>query len=242
MNAPVSRVDGVAMRPMGEAAVLLEFPDAEATLGAYLGLRAARDEAVVRDVLHRAPMPHDGAARAVSDIVPAARTVLVAFDRGAATAASAGAWVREVVSRDGSRDTGSEVVADAVAAPVVELAVRYDGDDLDDVAEMRGLAREELIALHTATIWTAAFVGFTPGFAYLDGGDDRLDVPRRASPRPIVPAGSVALAAGYCGVYPRESPGGWQLIGSTDAALWDSARPEPALLGPGTRVRFIRVV
>jgi KipI family sensor histidine kinase inhibitor len=126
-------------------------------------------------------------------------------------------------------------------APSVEIPVRYDGPDLDDVAALAGCRRDELIALHTGALYTAAFIGFAPGFAYLTGGDDRLVVPRRAAPRSAVPAGSVALAAGYCGIYPRESPGGWQLIGTTDAELWNTARAEPALLAPGTRVRFIRV-
>jgi KipI family sensor histidine kinase inhibitor len=122
----------------------------------------------------------------------------------------------------------------------VELSVRYDGADLAAVADLTGTSVEDVIAAHTGQFWTAAFIGFAPGFAYLTGEDDRLTVPRRADPRPVVPAGSVALAAGYCGVYPRESPGGWHLIGTTSATLWDPRRLEPALLVPGTRVRFVR--
>ncbi len=98
-----------------------------------------------------------------------------------------------------------------------------------------------MVAAHTGTAWTAAFSGFAPGFAYLTGGDPRLSVPRRAEPRTRVPAGAVALAGGFSGVYPRASPGGWQLLGRTDLAVWDLARDPPALLRPGVRVRFTAV-
>ncbi len=95
-----------------------------------------------------------------------------------------------------------------------------------------------MIAAHTGTEWKVGFTGFAPGFAYLIGGDPRLVVPRRAEPRPRVTAGSVALAGPYSGVYPTESPGGWQLIGHTDLPLWDLQRDPPAVLRPGMRVRF----
>jgi KipI family sensor histidine kinase inhibitor len=125
------------------------------------------------------------------------------------------------------------------AAAAVELPVRYDGEDLDEVADLLGLTRADVIALHTSSDWRVAFCGFAPGFAYLVTDHDRLRVPRRASPRPSVPAGSVGLAGEFSGVYPRSSPGGWQLIGSTDAVLWDPSASRPALLAPGTRVRFV---
>lgn len=135
---------------------------------------------------------------------------------------------------------GAAPVTGAVAAagPTVEIAVRYDGPDLADVARLTGLSESEVVAAHTGTPWVVAFGGFAPGFFYLVGGDPRLQVPRRESPRPRVPAGAVGLAGEFSGVYPRASPGGWRLLGTTDAVLWDSDRAEPALLSPGASVRF----
>lgn len=128
--------------------------------------------------------------------------------------------------------------AAAIDANRVELEVRYDGDDLDEVARLAGLSREEVVARHTGTEYVVAFLGFQPGFAYLIGGDPALEVPRLAEPRTRVPAGSVAIAGPYSGVYPRESPGGWRLLGRTDAVLFDHGRASPALLAPGDLVRF----
>ena len=121
----------------------------------------------------------------------------------------------------------------------IEVPVTYDGEDLADVANHTGLSEDEVVAAHTGTPWTVAFGGFAPGFAYLVGGDERLVVPRRDSPRTSVPAGSVGLAGEFSGVYPRSSPGGWQLIGRTDAVMFDVDRDPPALLAPGARVRFV---
>jgi KipI family sensor histidine kinase inhibitor len=126
-------------------------------------------------------------------------------------------------------------------AAVVEIQVRYEGPDLAEVAAITGLTTAEVIAAHTGQPWRCAFAGFAPGFCYLTGGDPRLDVPRRHESRTSVPAGSVALAGGFSAVYPRESPGGWQLIGSTDAVLWDVDRQPPALLQSGGWVRFVDV-
>jgi KipI family sensor histidine kinase inhibitor len=121
----------------------------------------------------------------------------------------------------------------------VEIPVRYDGPDLDEVARLTGLSPEEVAARHMGAEYVVGFLGFAPGFAYLLGGDERLRVERRAEPRERVAAGSVALAGPYSGIYPRESPGGWQLIGSTKTVLFDAAREPPALLSPGDRVRFV---
>ena len=107
------------------------------------------------------------------------------------------------------------------------IPVRYDGQDLDEVAQLLGVDADELVARHQAATWTVAFTGFAPGFGYLVGDDPLFDVPRRPSPRTRIPAGSVALAGRFSGVYPKESPGGWQLIGRTDAAMWDLSRPQP---------------
>jgi KipI family sensor histidine kinase inhibitor len=122
---------------------------------------------------------------------------------------------------------------------LVELSVTYDGPDLDDVAECWGCAVEQVVARHQETELVSAFCGFAPGFAYLTGLDERLHVPRRESPRKRVPAGAVAVADVFTAVYPRESPGGWQLVGRTAEPLWDVERDPPARLVPGTRVRFV---
>jgi KipI family sensor histidine kinase inhibitor len=129
-------------------------------------------------------------------------------------------------------------VSAAADTEPVEIAVVYDGPDLAEVARLTGLDEEAVVAAHTGTPWRIAFGGFAPGFAYLTGGDPRLAVPRRDEPRTTVPAGAVGLAGEYSGVYPRPSPGGWQLIGRTDAVLWDADRDPPALLTPGGTVRF----
>ncbi|MGH8917838.1 MAG: 5-oxoprolinase subunit B family protein, partial [Actinomycetes bacterium] len=120
----------------------------------------------------------------------------------------------------------------------VVIDVVYDGADLSEVADRTGLSIAAVINAHTVTPWRVGFGGFAPGFAYLVGGDPRLLVPRRPEARTVVPAGSVALAGEFSGVYPRRSPGGWQLIGRTDAVLWDIGRPHPALLTPGAWVQF----
>jgi KipI family sensor histidine kinase inhibitor len=125
--------------------------------------------------------------------------------------------------------------------PLVEIPTVYDGADLAQVAQWWRMTTDEVIATHTAIEHRVAFLGFAPGFAYLIGLPDHLQVPRLPTPRPSVSAGAVALADCFCGIYPRETPGGWQLIGRTAVVLWDAARPEPALLTPGARVRFVAV-
>lgn len=120
----------------------------------------------------------------------------------------------------------------------IEIPVRYDGPDLAEVAALWGVSVEAAVRIHTSAEFRVAFCGFAPGFGYLTGLDERYGVPRRATPRTAVPAGSVALGGPYTGVYPRSSPGGWQLIGTTDVVLWDTGREPAALLAPGTRVRF----
>jgi KipI family sensor histidine kinase inhibitor len=131
-----------------------------------------------------------------------------------------------------------EQTAKLHSGPVITIPVHYDGDDLDRVAELTGRSADEVIMTHTGQLWTVAFCGFAPGFGYLVGEHDRLAVPRRPEPRTRVPAGSVALADAYCGIYPRATPGGWQLIGRTEVTIWDLDHDPPALLRPGARVRF----
>ena len=194
----------------GDQALLLQF-DSTAEVLAWAG--ALRDVAIP-DVL---------------DIVPAARTVLLQLD---------GPGRQDVVRRELHAmrvEVGAETTAPG--EPLV-IDVVYDGADLDEVAELTGLASAQVVDAHTANPWIVGFCGFAPGFAYLVGGDPRLAVPRRSEPRPSVPAGSVGLAGEFTGIYPRRSPGGWQLIGHTDAVLWDIDRPDPALLTPGSRVQF----
>lgn len=163
------------------------------------------------------------------DLVPAARTLLVIFDTFATTADAVAAEIRQ-------REIDPAAEPDG---PLVQVLVVYDGEDLTEVARMTGLTGKEVVARHQRPEYRAAFCGFAPGFAYLAGGDPALRVPRRDSPRTSVPAGSVGLADQFTGVYPRQMPGGWQLIGRTDAILWDLDREPPALLAPGTRVRFM---
>ena len=166
----------------------------------------------------------------VEDLVPAAATLLVVVDEGAdLTAVRRG--LEGLTVEPASPD-------DAEDGDVVEIPVTYDGPDLADVARLTGLSEREVVEAHTATIWRVAFGGFAPGFGYLIGGDARLEVPRRDSARTAVPAGSVGLAGEFSGVYPRESPGGWQLIGTTSVAMWDLDRDPPALLRAGSTVRF----
>ena len=122
---------------------------------------------------------------------------------------------------------------------LVELPVVYDGPDLDDVAARWGTDVDGVVARHAGTTFVSAFCGFAPGFAYLAGLADEHAVPRLDTPRTRVPGGAVGLAGPWCGVYPSESPGGWRLLGRTDVRLWDPDLSDPALLAPGTRVRFV---
>jgi len=167
------------------------------------------------------------------DVVPAARTVLVRC------APSLLAPVRERL--EAFLAAPLPPAPPPAAGTTLAIEVRYDGPDLDRVAVLTGLDPADVIAAHAGRPWRVAFDGFAPGFAYLEGGDKRLAVPRRETPRTEVPAGSVGLADGYSGIYPRPSPGGWQLIGRTTAVLWDAEREPPALLRPGWWVRFVAV-
>jgi len=157
----------------------------------------------------------------VIDVVPAARTVLVTHDGSLATDV-----LREPTEAAPPR-------GDTVSIDVV-----YDGADLDDVAAATGMSVDDVVRLHSGAEYTVAFCGFMPGFAYLVGLPTELQLPRRPTPRTRVPSGAVAIAAEFAGIYPRESPGGWHLLGHTGAVLWDETREPSALLTPGTVVRF----
>lgn len=167
----------------------------------------------------------------VTDLVPAARTLLLRLDPASADANAVEAAVRSTRPVPGRCRDG-----DLLRVPVI-----YDGADLTEVARMTGLTVRGVIEAHTAAEWTVAFGGFAPGFAYLVGGDGRLQVPRNAESRTKVPAGAVGLAGPFSGVYPRESPGGWRLVGHTEMQMWNIDRDPPALLRPGVRVRFEEV-
>ncbi|MEY9989806.1 KipI family sensor histidine kinase inhibitor [Streptomyces sp. V4I8] len=198
--------------PVGDDALLVEVASGEEAQALHAELLRRRAEG---------SLP-------VREIVPAARTVLLDGLADPARLAS-------------ELTTADVPPAPARARDVVELPVRYDGPDLADVAAHWGVSPHEVARIHAATEFSVAFCGFAPGFGYLTGLPPRYDVPRRATPRTAVPAGAVALAGPYTGVYPRSSPGGWQLIGTTDTVLWDHTRVPAALLSPGTRVRFVPV-
>jgi KipI family sensor histidine kinase inhibitor len=218
---------GAVVLPYGERALLLQLPgDLVGTAVADSTDRADRAAEVAgwAHAIRSADLP------GVLDVVPAARSVLVHLDRPG-LAAEVGRLLARLAPGLGPEDAGSR---SAVAIPV-----RYDGPDLAGVAEATGLSVGDVIRAHCGSSWRVAFAGFAPGFAYLVGGDPRLRVARRPEPRTRVPAGAVALAAGYTAVYPRTSPGGWQLIGTTEQPVWDLAQDPPALLTPGREVRFV---
>ena len=202
--------------PAGDAALLVELADLAHTLALYRALQT---------------QPIAG----VHELVPAARTLLVHFHPELLAPPALIAALRR---------TASALAAHAAEPPppgrIVEIPVRYDGEDLAELAEHLGVSARELVARHTGQPWQAAFAGFAPGFVYLAGGDALFtQIPRRKTPRTRVPAGSVALAGDFSAIYPSASPGGWQLIGTTACALWDRARAEPALVQPGFQVRFV---
>lgn len=175
--------------------------------------------------LHGHLQQHPAAGQ--TELVPAAQTVLVRFE----TTQQAADFLAAPNLPQASGDVRTH--GHTVTIPVV-----YDGQDLTDVATQLGISEQAVIYAHTTGHWSVAFAGFAPGFFYLHRHDNVLDVPRRATPRTSVPAGSVGLAGDFSGIYPRTSPGGWQLIGRTDAPLWDLNQNPPALLEPGMQVQF----
>jgi KipI family sensor histidine kinase inhibitor len=195
--------------PAGSDAFLVELDDLETTLTLLDRLLADRPEGIV-------------------ELVPAARTVMVRFDPHVTDRVRLSALICTIeLDQRTSREGDS-----------IEIPVAYDGEDLADVAEILGCSVEEVIRRHAEATYTVAFTGFAPGFAYMTSDDPDFDVPRRKSPRVRIPAGSVALGGKFGGIYPSDSPGGWQLIGRTPLKMWDTNRPRAALLAPGDRVRF----
>lgn len=205
------------VRVAGDAAVLAQAGPAP---GAAAGLAAAI--AALR-------LP------GVTDIVPGAATVLVIAEPGGMGLARLAGRIRELLA-------GPVPPAPAAGAAPVSVPVCYDGPDLAEVARLTGLSAGEIIERHQAAEYRVGWLGFAPGFGYLTGLDPVLaQVPRLATPRQRVPAGSVAIAGGLTAVYPSASPGGWRLIGRAAARLWDPAREPPALFAPGAPVRFLAV-
>lgn len=198
--------------PVSQSALLVELPELASTLDLLGALQAA---------------PVAG----VKELVPAARTIFISFDPHLTNAPR----LRRAIEglRVEARQGGS--------GQRVEIPVRYNGEDLAEVGELLGVSVAEVIRRHTSRDYTVAFNGFAPGFAYLTGGDESLQIPRRATPRTRVPAGSVAVAGTFSAVYPDETPGGWQLLGTATVRMWDLQRDPPALLQPGMRVRFVDV-
>lgn len=196
--------------PCGRTGLLVELDTLDEVLDLYAALSEQTPDGVV-------------------DVVPAARTVLLHVDPAVTDLAQLEQAVCGIEPRRGERPSGD----------LVEVPVVYDGADLQEVGSLTGWGADGVVERHTAVEWTVAFCGFAPGFGYLVAPGTEWDVPRRASPRTTVPAGSVALAGEFSAVYPRESPGGWQLIGGTDLVLFEVERDPPALLTPGTRVRFV---
>jgi KipI family sensor histidine kinase inhibitor len=200
----------VRLRPAGERGLLVEVDDLETVHRLHAALRDLDPPGVV-------------------ELVPGYRTLLVVAEPDRAG----------VLDELAAGLPGLELPpAGAVAGEPVEIPVSYDGEDLPEVARLTGLEPEEIVRRHTAPEYTVAFLGFSPGFPYLVGLDPALEVPRRDTPRTSIPAGSVGLAGGQTGIYPAASPGGWQLIGRTEVALFDPERDPPTLLEPGSRLRF----
>lgn len=200
------------LMPAGDTALLVELGNLDEVLSLYARLDEDLPEGVI-------------------DLVPAATTLLVTIDPRATDVERLSRHVSGITVGSHERATTGEV----------EIPVVYDGEDLAEVGRITGLGERGVVEAHTASTWTVAFCGFAPGFGYMVGGDDRLHVPRRDNPRTRVPAGSVAIAGEFASVYPRESPGGWQLIGRTALEVWDIGREPPALLVPGTTVRYVEV-
>ncbi len=212
MTAPAEHAGpALDVRRAGTRAVLVTF----GTLAEVTAFRAG---------LEAEPVP------GVTELVSGARTLLVRFDPE-----------RTDPTRLAPRLQAVEPVVPTRAdvGEVTTIPVTYDGEDLDTVAALVGTTADQLVAWHTGQTWTSAFCGFAPGFSYLTGSTPSLDLPRRTSARTSVPAGSVALAGEFSAVYPRASPGGWQLIGRTDVAMWSLDRDPPALAPARTRIRFV---
>ena len=215
------------IEPLGDSGLLIrvveEF-DPEKSLDAVL--RAA-------GTLERAAIP------SVVELVPAYTTIGVFFDPARTETFDE---LRASLERALARD--SESSAALADRAIIEIPVCYEGEfaaDLDEVARHTNLSRDEVVRRHSKALYLVSCVGFTPGWAYLSGLPAELATPRRASPRKEVPAGAVAIGGTQTGIYPRKSPGGWNVIGRSPLQLFDVGRNPPALLQAGNRVRFRKI-
>ncbi|KKW69308.1 hypothetical protein AAV94_00345 [Lampropedia cohaerens] len=203
--------------PVSDAALMVELADLRQTLALF-------------EVLQQAPLP------GVRETVPAARTILLEFAPWQTSAAALAAQLRQCWQQALAQLRAGDVTRQGLQ---IEIPVRYEGQDLEALAERLGMSVAQLIECHTSCEYQAAFAGFAPGFVYLAGNPFGQSIPRLASPRTRVPAGSVAVAGDFSAIYPKDSPGGWQLLGVTPCQMWDMRRSEPVLLRPGMRVRFV---
>lgn len=210
--------------PVGDAAVLAVLGESieDATIGNVWWLCTTLQKMLGASVL---------------DIVPAFASVLVRFDPSVARLATIMACVRGALENLESLPSGESRTVAVNVCFAAEHAL-----DLADVARHAGLSEEDAVSEFCRPIYRVAFLGFTAGFPYMLGLSQKLDLPRLPTPRVRVPAGSVALAAGQCGIYPRSSPGGWRIVGKTQANLFDPSHDPAALFRPGDRVRFRAVV
>lgn len=209
--------DPLTLRPYGARAVLVELPDA-ATRRAVTGWLESFDHPAVA-------------------VVPAELTVLLDVSDLSIRESDAQQKLRRVTRDLADLDLAALPAADASDSRVLTVDVRYDGPDLEAVAQQLALSTDALVGWHTGQPWTVEFLGFMPGFGYLTREDHDQEVERRHSPRSAIPSGSVGFAGHYCGVYPRSSPGGWQLVGHTDHVMFD-LDGGGAAAAPNDRVRF----
>jgi inhibitor of KinA len=216
-----------SIAPLGDSALLVTFGD---RIDPGLNDRAHDLAAAVERL--RAADQRFGRA------VPAYASVLVPFDPLAVDPDEAG----EIVASLLHEVPPTPETAEAGSRGLVEIPVRYGGDDgpdLADVASLNGLRPEDVVELHAGTEYRAYFLGFAPGFAYMGPVPAQIATPRLDAPRQRVAAGSVGIAGEQTGVYPFDLPGGWRIIGRTDISMWDLGRDSPALVLPGDRVRFV---
>lgn len=214
------------IQPMGDRALIIDIDDADAN--AWGQARVIDAVLAVSAAIAAANIP------GITELVPAAQTVVVTIDPNHGDPTAVHSRISQILANSTAAGNTS-----AAATTHHHIPVTYTGDDLAEVAEHYQVSVEALVKKHTSTTWTAAFGGFAPGFSYLVCDDPWWNTPRRAQPRPSIPQGSVALAGGYSGVYPQQSPGGWQILGFTDQLMFDVDATPPNLIGVGDLVTFV---